>query len=175
MGFHTIIKTFLSLTFLNQFVMWFGGGVPRYLCVFEFVNLRKRRAERRLFIIVLSRRQLSLIRKDNVHIFDYVMRTFDGAACNSLLSRENYFYKACLTGSFSKDCCPAYLRRENYEALRKEGVLDRLKIKTGFFEEELKKDKYSKVILMDHVDWLDAKQSQSLAKTLWEQASISLV
>jgi betaine lipid synthase len=40
---------------------------------------------------------------------------------------------------------------------------------TGSYMDELKKRKYSKVILMDHVDWTDEAYIKTLAAVLYQQ------
>lgn len=67
-----------------------------------------------------------------------------GIAENSHLRKQNYFYYNCITGRFLRDNCPSYLREENFNRL-KDGLLNRLTISTGFFLEELRARKYSKV------------------------------
>lgn len=67
-----------------------------------------------------------------------------GIAENSHLRKQNYFYYNCITGHFLRDNCPSYLREENFNRL-KDGLLNRLTISTGFFLEELRARKYSKV------------------------------
>jgi betaine lipid synthase len=99
---------------------------------------------------------------------NYAARTFDGVAQNCLISKDNYFYYNCLTGSFAKDNCPDYLTKEGFEKL-KAGAVDSLFIVNDFFLPTLKARKYTKVILMDHVDWLDDTTAKQVAKALGEQ------
>ncbi|GAX75478.1 hypothetical protein CEUSTIGMA_g2921.t1 [Chlamydomonas eustigma] len=133
---------FISLVFCNRVVLWFGGGVPG--------------------------KQYALIKNDGIPIEQYVARTLDGVAEHSHLRKSNYFYYNCLTGKFLRDNCPSYLREANFNKL-KAGIIDRLTVATGTFLDELKARKYSKVILMDHVDWLDVEQARVVAQTLSEQ------
>lgn len=67
-----------------------------------------------------------------------------GIAENSHLRKQNYFYYNCITGHFLRDNCPSYLREDNFNRL-KEGLINRLTISTGFFLDELRARKYSKV------------------------------
>lgn len=67
-----------------------------------------------------------------------------GIAENSHLRKSNYFYYNCITGHFLRDNCPSYLREENYNRLHN-GVINNLTISTGFFLEELRARKYTKV------------------------------
>lgn len=68
---------------------------------------------------------------------------------------DNYFWRVYLTGEYSQDCCPEYLKKENFAKLKAEGaakvtthtqsVLDFLKGHPG---------KISRYVLLDHMDWL---------------------
>ncbi len=59
-------------------------------------------------------------------------------------------------------------QEDNFQTL-KAGAIDSLVVASGFFCDQLRARTYSKVILMDHVDWLDAKQAQEVADTLSKQ------
>jgi betaine lipid synthase len=47
--------------------------------------------------------------------------------------------------------------------------VDNLTVASGFFIDELRARKYTKVILMDHVDWLDTAVAKELAGALAAQ------
>ena len=131
-----------SLVFLNRFVLWYGGGVPG--------------------------KQFELIVRDKVHIASYIARTFDGVAQHSHLRKANYFYYNCLMGRFTRDNCPAYLRDADFRALKAGGTA-RLDVRTGTFLDALRSAKFTKVVLMDHADWLEAPAVAELAAALREQ------
>jgi len=68
---------------------------------------------------------------------------------------DNYFWRVYINGKYTSECCPEYLREENYQRLRN-GLLDRLFIHTdsvqGFLE---KVDRpITRLVLLDHMDWL---------------------
>eukprot|EP00887_Chlorella_sp_A99_P007332 scaffold2.g7332.t1 len=109
--------------------------------------------------------QYNLIRADGVHMSAYAARTFEGVALNSHIARDNYFYLNCATGRFARDCCPEYLTPEGFGALRG-GALDALRLVNGFFLPTLRARTYTKVILMDHADWLSEAQQRELAAAL---------
>lgn len=129
----------LSLVFLNRFVMWYGGGVPL--------------------------KQLECIKRDGVHIAEYVGRTFHGAALYSHLKTDNYFYLNCMLGRFTKECCPAYLKEENFKRL-KAGLVNNVTAASNFFVPELRKRQYTKAIIMDHADWLCTDKQMELVTAL---------
>ena len=67
---------------------------------------------------------------------------------------ENYFWRVYITGSYTLNCCPNYLRSENQGVLRER--MDRLKPSTGTVANFLRENPgfYSHYVLLDHQDWL---------------------
>lgn len=132
-----------SNLFTNRLVLWFCAGV--------------------------CKGQLSLIRKED-NIYDYIVRCLNSTAEFSHLRDSNYFYRCCLTGQFSRTCCPRFLEEPCFNQLKVELAMgERLLIRTGSFVDELNKRQYSKVILMDHVDWLEQKDIDTLCNALRRQ------
>jgi len=68
---------------------------------------------------------------------------------------DNYFWRLYATGSYTPDCCPEYLERERFEAL-KGGLVNRISTHTDSVEDFLRKHdgKISRFVLLDHMDWL---------------------
>lgn len=68
---------------------------------------------------------------------------------------DNYFWRVYLTGSYTPDCCPGYLREDNFEKL-KGGLVDRISTHTNTVEGFLRttNEKVTRYILLDHMDWL---------------------
>ncbi|KAJ9529578.1 hypothetical protein QJQ45_013915 [Haematococcus lacustris] len=129
----------VSFLLFNRLVLWFGGGVPG--------------------------KQYELIKRDNIPIENYIARTMDGVAEHSHLRKQNYFYYNCLTGKFLRDNCPSYLKEAGFRQL-KAGAIERLTVATGTFMDELKARMYTKVILMDHLDWMQQEQHEEYARAL---------
>lgn len=142
--FVVLLSRLLSLLILNRFVMWYGGGVPL--------------------------KQLECIERDGVHIAEYVGRTFHGAAMYSHLKKDNYFYLNCLTGKFTPECCPAYLKKDNFQKL-KAGLVNNVQVVSNFFVPELRKGPFTKVIIMDHADWLCPEKQMELVTALRDHVS----
>ncbi|WP_437185736.1 DUF3419 family protein [Planctomicrobium sp. SH668] len=100
---------------------------------------------------------------------------------------DNYFWRVYLTGEYTEQCCPEYLKRENFEAL-KNGVAAKVTTHTnsalGFLESH--PTKISRFILLDHMDWLYSNYREVLnaewqgivdrasadARVLWRSASL---
>ena len=80
---------------------------------------------------------------------DYVFR--------SLPIGDNYFWRVYVEGSYSRDCCPKYLERANFELL-KSGVALRIVPLTDTVTNFLQKHdgSISKFVLLDHMDWMSA-------------------
>lgn len=81
------------------------------------------------------------------------------------IHRRPFLFLPC-AGRYAHDNCPAYLTREGFAKL-KSGAVDKLHVVTDFFLPTLCKRQYSKVILMDHVDWLSLPQAQASPGLVW--------
>lgn len=105
----------------------------------------------------------------------------------SLPLNDNYFWRVYLTGEYSPECCPSYLREKEFAKL-KGGLVDRVKphhasILSFLLETERK---YSHYVLLDHMDWLAEHRKQVLerqwqaiidraddgARILWRSAAV---
>ena len=82
--------------------------------------------------------------------------------------RDNYFWRVYLQGHYTEDCSPEYLKPRNFDRLRG-GLLDRLKIHTSTMAEFLRRSEpgFTKLVLLDHMDWLSWKYPATLADE-WE-------
>ncbi len=69
--------------------------------------------------------------------------------------KENYFWRLYMDGGYSPDCCPEYLRAENFEKLRG-GLVDHISTHTDSIQNFLEKHDgtISRFVLLDHMDWL---------------------
>ncbi len=81
---------------------------------------------------------------------------------------DNYFWRVYLTGTYTPDCCPEYLRSENFYRL-KHGLVDRITTHTdtvqGFLEST--SHRISRFVLLDHMDWL-SMQYLAVLESEWE-------
>lgn len=82
--------------------------------------------------------------------------------------RDNYFWRVYLTGEYSPDCCPEYLREENFVRLQN-GLVDRISTHTASVTQFLNEQKQpiSRFVLLDHMDWLSTS-SQNLLAEEWQ-------
>lgn len=76
--------------------------------------------------------------------------------------QDNYFWRAYLTGSYTHECCPEYLKPENFEALQQ--CVHRVSTHTTTVSDFLENNPsdYSHFILLDHQDWLAAHNVKAL-------------
>ena len=71
---------------------------------------------------------------------------------------DNYFWRVYLTGSYTPDCGPEYLKPENFAKL-KDGLVDKISCHTDSVQGFLEKHDgtISRYVLLDHMDWLSDK------------------
>lgn len=67
---------------------------------------------------------------------------------------DNYFWRLYLTGRYTPDCCPEYLKEANFARL-KGGLTDRISIHTDTVTGFLTRHdvRVSRFVLLDHFDW----------------------
>lgn len=105
----------------------------------------------------------------------YLNDTFDPISKRGVLSEENYFYYVSLRGRYHRDICPTYLKKEAFSKLRSENarLLDSVRINTKKYVDVLRSpgpngEKFTKIVLMDHMDWFDASLAQEEINALWD-------
>jgi S-adenosylmethionine-diacylglycerol 3-amino-3-carboxypropyl transferase len=80
--------------------------------------------------------------------------------------RVNYFWRVYMNGAYPPDCCPNYLKRENFETLRR--LADRIHTHTMSLADFLRfcDRTFSIYVLLDHMDWL--ADSRDLLDAEWQ-------
>ncbi len=106
--------------------------------------------------------------------------------------KDNYFWRVYLTGEYTPECCPEYLKPDNFARLKgtdsEPGLAKRVHTQTTTILDHLQQSdhKYSHFVLLDHMDWMAehmqdmlAKQWQTIidradddAKILWRSAAV---
>ena len=76
----------------------------------------------------------------------------------------NYFWSLYVAGRYTPHCCPEYLKRDNFYAL-KDGLADRIVLHTSTVTEFLQgtDETISKYVLLDHMDWMSSYYPEALA------------
>jgi S-adenosylmethionine-diacylglycerol 3-amino-3-carboxypropyl transferase len=79
--------------------------------------------------------------------------------------RDNYFWRVYLQGRYDRDCCPEYLKRENFAAL-KSGLVDRIELHTTMITHFLDahEEPITRFVLLDHMDWMSSYHPQALTE-----------
>lgn len=87
-------------------------------------------------------------------ITHYIEDCLDGVFANLPLA-DNYFWRVYLTGRYSRDCCPEYLKPDNFQLL-KLGLASRIRCHTMPLTQFLRSQgsTFSRFVLLDHMDWL---------------------
>lgn len=107
-------------------------------------------------------------------ISEFVKRAVDTVFAK-LPCSDNYFWRVYLTGGYTPDCCPEYLREENFLRLR-ELAPKKVRVSTCTLEQKLRENRekpYTKVTLLDHMDWLYGKRPDLLQKE-WQALAANL-
>ena len=106
--------------------------------------------------------------------------------------KDNYFWRVYLTGEYTPECCPEYLKADNFARLKgtngQPGLAGRIHTHTSTILEHLKevKRQYSHFVLLDHMDWMAENMLEMLgvqwqtivdhadddAKILWRSAAV---
>src|SRR5262249_19718702 len=96
----------------------------------------------------------------------FIEQRVNNVFCNVPI-RQNYFWRAYMNGTYSQDCCPEYLKRENFHVLQDR--IRSVRIHTGSFASFLRSsnDKFSIYVLLDHMDWL-TNSPEELSKE-WQE------
>lgn len=79
-----------------------------------------------------------------------------------LTLHDNYFWRLYIDGSYTKECCPSYLERGNFETLRQRA--DNVQTHNSTISQFLTNNPkpYSHYVLLDHQDWLAANSIPAL-------------
>jgi S-adenosylmethionine-diacylglycerol 3-amino-3-carboxypropyl transferase len=78
---------------------------------------------------------------------------------------DNYFWRVYLTGAYTHDCCPEYLKPKGFQRL-KAGAAEAVSVNTGTVRQFLEgyEGTISRFVLLDHMDWLCNDPKRELTK-----------
>lgn len=99
--------------------------------------------------------QLRMLLKEGSPL-QYAIDTLDPVAEQTLLSKTNFHYLLPLLQHYTSECCPAYLKRSNYELLKNGMLLTALTLHTDTINNVLlgmSDRSLSKAVVMDSMDW----------------------
>ncbi len=97
--------------------------------------------------------QMALMRAQDGTIQSYIDRSLRHVL-TEIPIRDNYFWRVYLTGSYSHNCCPNYLKADHFPTL--EDRANRVYTHTSTLSDflYLHPGAYTHFILLDHQDWL---------------------
>lgn len=91
----------------------------------------------------------------------FIQDSFEAVVAH-LPFHNNYFWRVYFQGFYTKECCPEYLKPDNFARLRQR--LDALHIHTASLTEFLRgaRPGLSKLVLLDHMDWMSYNDPDGL-------------
>jgi len=139
----------LEPLFLNRFVQWL---VQQHL-VQSMLGVPK--SQQHLAAAIFPDGLFGYIRQCLRHVFTRLPMT------------DNYFWKCYFFGQYEPDCCPNYLRAENFDTIRERS--SRIGTYNGSLSAFLSSHpgKYSHFVLLDHQDWLAARRRRPALEEEW--------
>lgn len=139
----------LEPLFLNRFVQWL---VQQHL-VQSMLGVPK--SQQHLAAAIFPDGLFGYIRQCLRHVFTRLPMT------------DNYFWKCYFFGQYERDCCPNYLRAENFDTIRERS--SRIGTYNGSLSAFLSSNpgKYSHFVLLDHQDWLAARRRRPALEEEW--------
>ena len=151
---HALKKMQLTFSYLRHVVHW---TLVKYVMLFlqhlRIINIAL------WYIQGVPNRQLELIiKRDGRSLQEYLSRTLD--VFDSYDISDNHYYYLCQHGNYSKTTCPLYLKEDSYQTLVQN--LDNITIAQGTFMRSLYLGTYTKVVLMDHMDWNTHTENEAL-------------
>ncbi|PKI85240.1 hypothetical protein MVES1_000948 [Malassezia vespertilionis] len=98
--------------------------------------------------------------KEEGSVQQFAIDTLDPIPSRALLSNDNYHYRLCLMGNYTKESCPLYLKKKAFEQLKADNsaALDSFRLHTDSIVNVLRglqDHSLTRAILMDHMDWFD--------------------
>lgn len=107
--------------------------------------------------------QRKMIERKYDGIFNFIRQSIQRVFTERPI-HDNYFWQVYLTGSYSRDCCPNYLRRQHFDELREK--VDHISTHTSTLIQFLKQHPgtYSHFVLLDHQDWMANTKPDQLAE-----------
>jgi S-adenosylmethionine-diacylglycerol 3-amino-3-carboxypropyl transferase len=97
--------------------------------------------------------QMALMRAQDGTVQRYVARSLRHVF-TEIPMRDNYFWRVYLTGSYSRACCPNYLKAEYFPTLQQRAGCVHTHTATLSDFLYLHPGRYTHFILLDHQDWL---------------------
>jgi S-adenosylmethionine-diacylglycerol 3-amino-3-carboxypropyl transferase len=142
-----IYTTELKPRFWGRFLQWF---------------LRTDLALAMVGVPAAQRRQLEETFGSGVSSF--IEQALDDVFCNQPIW-DNYFYRVYLTGEYTSECCPEYLKEDNFLLLKTHARAS-IRQHTASLLEFLQRTNgtFSRFVLLDHMDWMSQMYKELLVE-----------
>ena len=104
---------------------------------------------------------------DNYDVaFNMVKESYNNIFKKFSVRDDNYFIYGLVKGELRKDNCPEYLKKENFAFLKDN--IQKIKIETSYVSDylEVTDVKFTRFILLDHLDWMTYKEVLREAKLI---------
>jgi S-adenosylmethionine-diacylglycerol 3-amino-3-carboxypropyl transferase len=136
----------------EQREIYFGGMYEKFWTGFVRFTMNRDTTMSLLGVPRAQRRQIE--QQYPGGLVRYIQDCVEGVF-TKLPMKDNYFWRVYVNGRYSRDCCPEYLREENWHRLR-EGLVDRVTTHTDSVQGFLEKHDggIARFVLLDHMDWL---------------------
>jgi S-adenosylmethionine-diacylglycerol 3-amino-3-carboxypropyl transferase len=164
-GFRRHVYDFLDATSLDEQATLYAKIEPALWNAFSRWLLKRHAV---LAMVGVPRPQLALIDAQHPESLTGFLRASLRRVATELPIGENYFWRVYVKGSYSRNCCPNYLREEHFAALRANSwrIQSYTSTLTAFLRQH--PSPYSHYVLLDHQDWLAWQQPEALREE-WEQ------
>ena len=104
---------------------------------------------------------------DNYDVaFNMVKESYNNIFKKFSVRDDNYFIYGLVKGELRKDNCPEYLKKTNFDFLKDN--IQKIKIETSYVSDylEITDVKFTRFILLDHLDWMTYKEVLREAKLI---------
>lgn len=107
--------------------------------------------------------QRKLVERQHLHGIPGFIREAVEYVVRSLPIADNYFWRVYVTGRYSRDCCPEYLKPAQFAAL-KGGLVERISPHTCTITDFLRayEGEITRFVLLDHMDWMSSYYPEAL-------------
>lgn len=158
-GLYLPVMKLLDAQNLEEQTFYFNEIEPLFWDTFQKWIVRQNATLAMLGVPVSQRRMIE--RQHRGGLLQYIQRVLRKIFTGRPI-RDNYFWRVYLTGSYTRECCPNYLKKEYFDLLRTRN--HRVTTHNNSLTEFLRKnpDTYSHFVLLDHQDWLLYKDPQLL-------------
>jgi len=159
-----MVSKLLASETLEEQAYWYGELEPRL-----WGSLLKWITNRRFLMTLLgvpsAQRKMIEYESKKAKTNEFIRQALSKIFTTTLM-RHNYFWRVYLTGSYTEESCPEYLKKENFETIRNR--LDRLHIHTATISDFLEQHpvRFTHFNLLDHMDWLCENQPEELDREI---------